>query len=161
MNEVLKKARDQGVLIIHAPEQLHGAVQEPSGPQAGPVGPAGEESARGNQPVVPQIPAEEKGKYPIDQTDGGEDDDPAEHEVWHEKLTAMGRNPKAPWKSQYAGLTINDEDAISDSRRRDLEPARSRAASRTSSCSASTPTCASSAGRSACGRWPRTARTSC
>ena len=26
-----------------------------------------------------QIPAEEKGKYPIDQTDGGEDDDPAEH----------------------------------------------------------------------------------
>jgi hypothetical protein len=27
----------------------------------------------------------------------------------------MGRNPKAPWKSQHAGLTIRDEDAISDS----------------------------------------------
>ena len=27
----------------------------------------------------------------------------------------MGRNPKAPWKSQHAGLTIRDSDAISDS----------------------------------------------
>jgi hypothetical protein len=27
----------------------------------------------------------------------------------------MGRNPKAPWKSQHAGLTIRDQDAISDS----------------------------------------------
>jgi len=62
-----------------------------------------------------QIPAEEKGKYPIDQTDGGEDDDPVEHEQWHAKLKAMGRNPKAPWKSQHAGLTIKDQDAISDS----------------------------------------------
>jgi nicotinamidase-related amidase len=62
-----------------------------------------------------KIPAEEKGKYPIDQTDGGEDDDPAEHEAWHAKLKAMGRNPKAPWKSQHAGITIDDRDAISDS----------------------------------------------
>ena len=62
-----------------------------------------------------QIPAEEKGKYPIDQSDGGEDDDLKEHEEWHAKLKAMGRNPKAPWKSQHAGLTIKDEDAISDS----------------------------------------------
>jgi len=61
------------------------------------------------------IPAEEKGKYPIDQTDGGEDDDAAEHEAWHAKLTAMGRNPKSPWKSQHAGLKIHDQDAISDS----------------------------------------------
>ena len=47
-----------------------------------------------------KIPAEEKGKYPIDQTDGGEDDDPAEHRDWADKLKAMGRNPRAPWKSQ-------------------------------------------------------------
>jgi hypothetical protein len=62
-----------------------------------------------------KIPAEEKGKYPIDQSDGGEDDDPIEHEAWHKKLASMGRNPKAPWKSQHAGLEIHDTDAISDS----------------------------------------------
>jgi hypothetical protein len=27
----------------------------------------------------------------------------------------MGRNPKAPWKSQHAGIKIRDEDVISDS----------------------------------------------
>ena len=63
-----------------------------------------------------KIPSEEKGKYPIDQSDGGEDDDLVEHEAWHAKLKAMGRNPKAPWKSEHPGLTINeDKDAISDS----------------------------------------------
>src|SRR5262249_31170080 len=30
-------------------------------------------------------------------------------------LADMGRNPKAPWKSQHAGLKIHDTDAISDS----------------------------------------------
>lgn len=63
-----------------------------------------------------KIPAEEKGKYPIDQTDGGEDDDPLEHEKWHAKLKAMGRNPRAPWVRQHAGIAIDAEhDAISDS----------------------------------------------
>jgi hypothetical protein len=62
-----------------------------------------------------KIPAEEKGKYPIDQTDGGEDDDLKEHEEWHAKLKAMGRNPRAPWKKQHDGLKIADGDAISDS----------------------------------------------
>ena len=34
------------------------------------------------------IPSEEKGIYPIDQTQGGEDDDLAEHEIWQNKLAA-------------------------------------------------------------------------
>jgi nicotinamidase-related amidase len=62
-----------------------------------------------------KIPAEEKGKYPIDQSDGGEDDDPAEHAEWAAKLKAKGLNPRAPWKSEHAGLAIRDDDAISDS----------------------------------------------
>src|SRR5262249_28721248 len=61
------------------------------------------------------IPAEEKGKYPIDQSDGGEDDDPAEHRAWAAKLKDMGRNPRAPWKSQIDGLKIHDADYLSDS----------------------------------------------
>src|SRR5207302_4566412 len=62
-----------------------------------------------------QIPAEEKGRYPIDQSDGGEDDEPAEHAAWAAKLTAMGRNPRAPWKSQIDVLKMDERDAVSDS----------------------------------------------
>ena len=47
-----------------------------------------------------RIPAEERGRYPIDQSDGGEDDDLAEHRAWAEKLQGLGRNPPAPWKKQ-------------------------------------------------------------
>jgi nicotinamidase-related amidase len=48
------------------------------------------------------IPAEEKGKYPIDQSDGGCDDEPK---------CATG----SPWRRQIEGIRIADEDAISDS----------------------------------------------
>src|SRR5213078_1341130 len=61
------------------------------------------------------IPSEEKGKYPIDQTDGGEDDDLSEHSDCAEKLEAKGRNHRAPWKSQIDLLKIHDDDIISDS----------------------------------------------
>jgi type 1 glutamine amidotransferase len=61
------------------------------------------------------IPEEDNGTYPIDQKDGGEDDDLEEHRVWHEKLAALGRNPKAPWKRQIGLLDIREGDAISDS----------------------------------------------
>ena len=43
----------------------------------------------------------------IDQTDGGEDDDLAEHEAGTPSFKAMV-NPKA-LKSQHAGLTFNDD----------------------------------------------------
>ncbi len=49
-----------------------------------------------------RIPAEEKGIYPIDQSDGGCDDGPQ---------CPQG----SPWKSQIAAIEIRDEDAISDS----------------------------------------------
>src|SRR5262249_7553599 len=61
------------------------------------------------------IPAEEKGIYPIDQTQGGEDDNLEEHKVWQDKLAALGRNPKSPWKSEIGLLTIDGKDAVSDS----------------------------------------------
>ncbi len=49
-----------------------------------------------------QIPSEEKGKYPIDQADGGCDDQPK----------CPGGSP---WKRQIHLIEIRDEDAISDS----------------------------------------------
>ncbi len=120
MNAVLTKARDQGVLIIHAPSGCMDAYKDHPGRKIAQAAPQA-----GNLPAdigkwCYSIPSEEKGaypndqQYPIDQKKGGEDDDLAEHKIWQDKLAALGRNPKSPWKSQIALLTIGDKDAISD-----------------------------------------------
>lgn len=115
MNEFLTKARNQGALIIHAPSSCMEPYKDHVARKRAQSAPAAKNLPKDISEWCKKIPAEEKGVYPIDQTDGGEDDDPAEHADWHAKLKAMGRNPKAPWKSQHAGITIKDEDAISDS----------------------------------------------
>jgi nicotinamidase-related amidase len=115
MNELLEKARTLGVLIIHAPSDCMEPYQDHPARKRALAAPKAKNLPKDIGQWCKQIPAEEKGKYPIDQSDGGEDDDPQEHEAWLKKLAAMGRNPKAPWKSQHAGLKIHDTDAISDS----------------------------------------------
>ena len=115
MNDLLEKARSQGVFIIHAPSSCMEAYKDHPARKRALAVPKAKILPTDIDKWCRQIPAEEKGKYPIDQSDGGEDDDLKEHEEWHAKLAAMGRNPKAPWKSQHAGLKIHDGDAISDS----------------------------------------------
>jgi nicotinamidase-related amidase len=115
LNDVLKEARRRGATIIHAPSDCMPAYEgHPARKRAMSVPAAGEPP----QDVTlwcSQIPAEEKAAYPIDQSDGGEDDDPAEHALWAAKLTAMGRNPGMPWKSQSKLIEIDAErDFISD-----------------------------------------------
>ena len=62
-----------------------------------------------------QISIESNASYPIDQSDGGEDDDPAEHSEWAGKLKKLGRNPGMPWKAQSDMIAIDAEkDYISD-----------------------------------------------
>ena len=59
---------------------------------------------------------EEQAGYPIDHSDGGEDDDPEEHKQWEEKLKSIGRNPRSPWKRQIDLINIDDDkDYITDS----------------------------------------------
>ncbi|MBI1247820.1 isochorismatase family protein [bacterium] len=116
MNEVLKKARDQGVLIIHSPSGCMAAYKDhPARIRAMAVTKAAS---------VPKeianwchwLPDEEKDKYPIDQSNGGEDDNPIEHAEWAKKLESQGLNPRAPWKKQTDGLTIDSaKDYITDS----------------------------------------------
>ncbi len=116
MNEVVGALRGKGVLVIHAPSscmKFYDAHPARARAQAAPKA--------ANLPVgigdwCKQIPAEEKGKYPIDQSDGGEDDEPQVHARWADELKARGLNPRAPWTRQTAGLTIDGgRDAISDS----------------------------------------------
>jgi nicotinamidase-related amidase len=115
MNEFLEKARSKGALIIHAPSSCTEPYKDHPARKRAMSAAKAKNLPKDIDQWCRNIPAEDKGKYPIDQTDGGEDDDLNEHAEWHAKLKAMGRNPNAPWKGQHAGLKIHDEDAISDS----------------------------------------------
>ena len=116
MNEVIEKARAQGVFIIHAPSSCMKFYEGHAARERARAAPTAKNLPEKIDSWCKQIPAEEKAKYPIDQTDGGEDDDPAEHEAWAKELAAKGLNPKAPWTRQIDVLRIDeDKDAISDS----------------------------------------------
>src|SRR5262245_50818629 len=115
MNEVLKKAREQGVLIVHAPSSCMEPYQNHPGRKLAMAAPKSANLPADISQWCKVIPSEEKGIYPIDQLQGGEDDDLAEHEIWQSRLAALGRNPKSPWKAEISLLTISDKDAISDS----------------------------------------------
>lgn len=114
MNELLKLARGRGALIIHAPSDCMAHYERHPARLRAKAAPRAANLPAGVGQWCNRIPAEEKGKYPIDQSDGGEDDAPEEHAEWRESLRTQGRNPKAPWKSQIDVLEIHDQDAVSD-----------------------------------------------
>jgi nicotinamidase-related amidase/type 1 glutamine amidotransferase len=102
MNELVRHARQRGVLIVHspsgcmAPYQDHPArLRAHSAPPADNLPPEIGSWCR-------HIPAEEQGEYPIDQDDGGCDCQPS---------CPHG----SPWRRQIEAIEIADEDAISDS----------------------------------------------
>jgi nicotinamidase-related amidase len=115
MNEVVARARDRGVLIIHAPSSCMAPYENTPMRRRAKDAPRAANLPADIGTWCNKIPAEEKGRYPIDQSDGGEDDEPAEHAEWAAKLAAMGRNPRAPWKSQIDVLKMDERDAVSDS----------------------------------------------
>lgn len=115
MNEFISKARDLGVFIIHAPSSCMDPYKDTAMRKRAMNAPAAKNLPKDIAKWCNRIPAEEKGRYPIDQDDGGEDDEKEEHVAWAAQLTSLGRDPRAPWKSQYDGLKIDDRDAISDS----------------------------------------------
>ena len=115
LEAVLKSARQQGVTVIHSPSDCMDAYREHPARRR-----AIDAPQAANQPAdigawCSAIPTEEQAAYPIDQSDGGEDDDRAVHAEWARKLTELGRNPNMPWQRQNAGITIDSErDYISD-----------------------------------------------
>src|SRR4029077_12280341 len=94
MNEVVARARDKGVLIIHAPSSCMAPYENTPMRQRAKSAPQAKNLPKDIASWCNRIPTEEKGKYPIDQSDGGEDDEMAEHAQWAAKLTALGRNPR-------------------------------------------------------------------
>ncbi len=114
MNQLLHRARDAGALIIHAPSSCMDAYADhPARLRAQQAPLAANLPAEINE-WCERIPSEESAVYPIDQSDGGEDDDPEMHQKWEEQLVASGKDPKRPWTRQIDALDIADTDAISD-----------------------------------------------
>ena len=115
IDSFLKAARQQGATIIHAPSSCIDFYQNhPARKHVSSV-------PRTKSPPVDieswchwKDAAEEEIGYPIDHSDGGEDDDLEEHARWAEQLKSMGRNPGSPWKRQVASIHIADQDFITD-----------------------------------------------
>ena len=114
MNNLLKLARRNGATIIHAPSSCMNTYKDHPARKRAQAVPRSKSLPDEISKWGYKIPSEEKGVYPLDQTDGGEDDDLAEHRAWAKKLEKMGRNPRAPWKSQTDTLEIDNRDYISD-----------------------------------------------
>lgn len=115
MNDVLTKARDLGVVIIHSPSDCMPAYEGLAPRTRAINAPKAATLPKDVEFWCSKIPAEEEAVYPIDQSDGGEDDDPEEHARWAAELKALGRNPGMPWKTQNPLIEIdNDRDFISD-----------------------------------------------
>jgi len=115
MNEVIEKCRAMGMTIIHAPSSCMEAYKNHPGRKRAKDAPTAKNLPKDINAWCHMIPAEEKGKYPIDQKDGGCDSDPVEQEKHKQALIKMGRKPGSPWLAQIAVLKIHDIDIISDS----------------------------------------------
>lgn len=116
MNALLVELRQHGATIIHAPSSCMDAYKDhPARLRSTAVSPAS------NLPAdistwCDHISSEDAANYPLDQSAGGEDDDPLEHEQWAATLKAAGRNPRAPWLKQTDAITIDcNRDFVSDS----------------------------------------------
>ncbi|MEQ1827681.1 MAG: isochorismatase family protein, partial [Pirellula sp.] len=116
IDALAKALRMHGGTIIHSPSDCMAFYDKhPSRLRAQAVRPAANLPNDLNR-WCDRIPSEESAAYPIDQSEGGEDDDLAEHAQWVQTLGADGRNPKRPWRQQIPTIQIDsDQDYVSDS----------------------------------------------
>ena len=112
MDRFLIEMRRRGATVIHAPSSCVGFYKDHPARQRVASIPRSSHIPEGIGQWCDDIPSEVD--YPLDQSDGGEDDDPAQHAAWARQLTAKGRNPRAPWTRQVESLTILDQDFITD-----------------------------------------------
>ena len=108
--------RSAGAIVIHAPSDCMPFYNTHPARERAKSTPTAANLPNDIAKWCDRIPSEESAAYPIDQSDGGEDDDPVEHTQWAEKLASEGRNPKAPWRQQIPVIKIDSKlDFISDS----------------------------------------------
>ena len=115
INAMANSLRARGATIIHAPSDCMKFYEGATARER-----AKEVKLAANVPKdldrwCDRIPSEEIASYPVDQSDGGEDDDLIEHVQWAKTLESLGRNPRLPWKQQIATIQIDQEqDYVTD-----------------------------------------------
>ena len=116
LNKVVRQARQHGVTIIHAPSGCMATYADHPARQRAVNTPRAAQLPKDIRSWRNRIPAEEGTVYPIDQSDGGGDDDPEQLAQWAARLTEKGLNPRRPWTKQHDVVLIDPErDFISDS----------------------------------------------
>lgn len=112
----VSQLRERGVVVIHAPSDCMAHYAQHPARLRAQATPRAQSLPDQIENWCDRIPSEEMAAYPIDQSAGGEDDDPEEHRLWAARLSADGRNPQAPWQSQTAAIAIDaQQDYVSDS----------------------------------------------
>lgn len=112
---VLRRARDSGATIIHAPSDCMAAYVDHPARKRAMNSPASSQVPRHMNAWCNRIEAEKNFAYPIDQSDGGEDDDLEEHAAWAKELESRGRDPGQPWTCQSPLINIDPSaDFITD-----------------------------------------------
>jgi nicotinamidase-related amidase/type 1 glutamine amidotransferase len=116
VDRFLDAARERGAFIIHAPSSCMAAyATHPARERARSVLESESLPAEIGAWCY-SIPAEGKGIYPLDQSDGGCDTPPREQAEFLQWLADQGRVPGSPWLRQIEAIGIDAErDAISDS----------------------------------------------
>ena len=109
LDAVLAEARNRGATIIHAPSDCMPFYKDHAARQRALDVPLAANAPKDIAKWCHRIPEEELATYPIDQSDGGEDDDLEAHARWANYLKSIGRNPGTPWQRQTEMLTIDDE----------------------------------------------------
>ncbi len=107
LNLVLQKGRENGATIIHAPSDCMAAYTDHPGRLRAQQTPRAADLPNDIAQWCTRIDSEDGTLYPLDQSDGGDDDDPIEHAAWVAELKQMGRDPAAPWKQQSPLITID------------------------------------------------------
>lgn len=113
MNEMVKKLRGQGVMIIHCPSDTMSTYANHPARKLAQAAPKVETTI----PLLRWCHLDKKreGQLPIDDSDGGCDSPAAEQKQWSEELKAKGKNPGRPWTQQHKAIEIVEGDAITDS----------------------------------------------
>ena len=112
VNEVIKELRSRGATIIHAPSDCMGEYRDHAARLHAVAAPVASDALPDIAAWCHRIPGEERARYPIDQSDGGEDEDAWENAQWALQMEAQGRNPGTPWKTQTPLIDIADSDYI-------------------------------------------------
>jgi len=116
IDHLARELRNQGATVIHAPSDCMDFYKDSPARKRAMAIPIRSDTPEEIAKWCDQIEGESSDAYPVDQSDGGEDDDPSEHAQWASRLSSLGRDPKRPWIRQTEAIEIDPSlDFVSDS----------------------------------------------